>query len=347
VNPLQADLDHVLNHTQGVWDSIRGQNIFVTGGTGFFGRWLLESFAHANDKLDLGARMVVLSRNGDSFRRKARHLAEHPNISLLEGDVRSFTFPSGNFSHVLHAATETVPTGGGTLDPVALFERNLLGTRRVLEFAARGGVKRLLFTSSGAVYGPQPNDLARVPENYTGAPDPMLRSSAYGESKRAAEFLCVATGYNAGIAVTVARCFAFVGPHLALDANYAIGNFTGDALRGGPIELTGDGTSIRSYLYAADLAIWIWTILLRGESGAAYNVGSDAPITILDLAKTVAEVVCPEAQVKRSAVRGPGASMTRYVPAITRARSELGLEPWIDLREGIRRMAEWNRLHAL
>jgi dTDP-glucose 4,6-dehydratase len=345
VNPLQADLDHVLAHTQGLWENLRDSRLFLTGGTGFFGSWLLESFAYANDLLDLDARIVVLTRNAASFRRRARHLADHRNIVLLEGDVGSFTYPPGKFTHIIHAATETSPAGH-ELDPVTLFDRNVLGTRRVLDFANRASVQRLLFTSSGAVYGPQPLHLGHLSETHSGAPDPMFRSSAYGESKRAAEFLCAASAGNPGIDITVARCFAFVGPHLPLDANYAIGNFTRDALRGGPITIAGDGTSVRSYLYAADLAIWLWTILLRGQSCTAYNVGSDAPITILELAKTVAQVLCPEAEVIISGASQPGAHTSRYVPSITRARSELALEPRVDLREGIRRMGEWNRLHA-
>lgn len=346
MNPLQTDLDHVLAHTRGIWEELRGGRIFLTGGTGFFGNWLLESFAQANDMLDLDARIVVLTRNAGSFRKKARHLAGHRNVELLEGDVGSFSHPPGKFTHIIHAATETSPAGH-QLDPVTLFERNVLGTRRVLDFAKRAGVQRLLFTSSGAVYGPQPIELTHLPETHSSAPDPMSRSSGYGESKRAAEFLCAASAGNPGMNVTVARCFAFVGPHLPLNANYAIGNFTRDALRGGPITIAGDGTSVRSYLYAADLAIWLWTILLRGQSCTAFNVGSDAPVTILELARIVAEVLCPEAQVIVSAASQDGPHTTRYVPAITRARSELGLEPRVDLREGIRRMADWSRRHAL
>src|SRR5215471_10451273 len=101
-NPLASDLDHVLKQTAGVWEELRGQRIFITGGTGFFGCWLLESFAWANEKLKLNASAVVLTRNLDAFRKKAPHLAAHPAIQFHPGDVLTFGFPSGRFSHVIH-----------------------------------------------------------------------------------------------------------------------------------------------------------------------------------------------------------------------------------------------------
>src|SRR3954451_14266534 len=97
-NPLRADLDHILSHTRLLWDELRGARLFITGGTGFFGCWFLESFAHANDTLALDAEMVVLTRNPAGFETKAPHLAGHPAILLHEGDVRTFASPQGGFS---------------------------------------------------------------------------------------------------------------------------------------------------------------------------------------------------------------------------------------------------------
>jgi nucleoside-diphosphate-sugar epimerase len=340
-NPLADDLDHVLAHTKGLWEEVRGQRVFMTGGTGFFGCWLLESFLWTNDKLGLNASASVLTRDGEAFRKKAPHLAAHPAVQLCEGDVRTFEFPAGTFSHVIHAATAASATLNDD-DPVSMFDTIVLGTKRTLEFARQCGAPRFLLTSSGAIYGPQPWDLTHIPEEYTGAPDPAQASGTYGEGKRAAEMLCAAYARQHGVQSTIARCFAFAGPYLPLDAHFAAGNFIGDALRGGPIRVNGDGTPYRSYLYAADLAIWLWTILIRGEAMRPYNVGSASAVTIEELAHVVARSFTPPLAVAMSCRTIAGTRAHRYVPAVSRAERELGLRQSVSLPDAIARTIRWH-----
>ena len=340
-NPLANDLDHILAHTQGLWEELRGQRLFITGGTGFFGCWLLESFAWANDKLGLNATALVLTRNPEAFRRKAPHLTIHPAIQFYVGDVRSFEFPAGSFSHIIHAATES-STRLNEENPLLMLDTIVQGTRHTLEFARLCGAKKLLLTSSGAVYGKQPPDLTHIPEDYVGGPDTMDPRSAYGEGKRLAELLCVLYARQYGIETKIARGFAFVGPYLPLDIHFAIGNFIRDGLRGGPIQVKGDGTPYRSYLYAADLAIWLWTILLRGELCRPYNVGSAEALRIAELAHGVAQTFTPPVAVQIAKAATPGQPAERYVPATQRAETELNLHQWITLPEGIRRTVRWH-----
>ena len=342
MNPLADDLNHVLAHTQGLWDELRGQRIFVTGGTGFFGCWLLESFAWANDQLKLGASAVVLTRDPAAFRAKAPHLASHPAISFHTGDIRSFDPPPGSFSHVIHAATEASAKLNDER-PLLMFDTIVEGTRRVLEFARESGAGKFLLASSGAVYGRQPPELTHIPEDFSGGPDPTQPQWAYGEGKRAAEMLCALYARQYGVSPKIARCFAFVGPYLPLDIHFAIGNFIRDALKGGPIRVNGDGTPYRSYLYAADLAIWLWTILLKGHSCRAYNVGSDTPLAIADLARLVAAAVDPSVEVIVARQTNTRKSPERYVACTARAREELGLRQTIGLPEAISRTIVWHK----
>ena len=334
-NPLARDLDHVLAHTEGLWEELRGKRIFITGGTGFFGCWLLESFVWANERFGLDASAVVLTRNPVGFRAKAPHLAGHPAIELELGDVRLFRFPKGEFPIVIHAATEAYFEPSPP-QPLSVFDPDTEGTRRVLEFASSHGTERFLFTSSGAVYGKQPASVSHVPEDDPRAPATTDSTTAYGHGKRASEFMCAMYAQQYGFCAAIARCFAFVGPYLPLDANYAIGNFIRDALAGGPILVKGDGTPYRSYLYAADLAIWLWTILLKGESCRPYNVGSEHQLTIGELARTVA-ATAPGTEIRIDKQPVPGAPALRYVPATRRAEEGLGLRVWIPLEEAIRR----------
>jgi nucleoside-diphosphate-sugar epimerase len=324
---------------------LRGRRVFVTGGTGLFGKWLVAAFCRANDRYSLDARLEILTRNPDRASSESPRLYGHPNVTLHAGDIQSFQFPTGVFSHVIHAATENDPFTA----PIArdrLFDANVAGTRRVLEFAANAGVHRLLNVSSGAVYGPQPLDELQIAEDSAAAPDAARIDLAYGHSKRTSEFLVSAHARKFEYVACSARCFTFVGAHLPLDANYAIGNFIGDALKGGPIRVNSDGTTLRSYLYLADLAIWLWTLLLRGVGARAYNVGSDQAISVGSLARLVADIINPNAEVIIAQTPTPGKPAARYVPSIARARIELGLEPWIDLPDAIERTAAWYRSAA-
>ena len=341
-NPLEEDLDHVLAHTRELWEELRGRRIFITGGTGFFGCWLLESFTWACDKLDLGAEAVVLTRNPEAFVVKVPHLAAHAAVHLYQGDVRSFDFPVGTFSHVIHAATES-STSLNADDPLLMLDTIVEGTRRTLEFARHCGARKFLLTSSGAVYGRQPPELTHIPEDYPGAPDPMDPRSAYGEGKRLAELLCALYARRYGLETKIARCFAFVGPYLPLNAHFAIGNFIRDAITGGPIEVRGDGTPRRSYLYGAELAVWLWTILLRGTACRPYNVGSEDDSSIGDLAKVVAGVCGSDIEVRVHGKPVPGTTNERYVPSIRRAVGELGLSQAIGLRESARKTLAINQ----
>jgi dTDP-glucose 4,6-dehydratase len=342
VNPLAHDLDHIVANTRDVWDQLRGCSLLITGGTGFVGRWLLESLLWAEDRYELGIRAVVLTRDPRRFMISSPSLAAHPAIRLSAGDMRSFTPPEGELDFVIHAATETVGQPG-TYDPADKFDADVEGTRRVLAIARERGARRLLFTSSGAVYGPQPSDMPYLTEDYPGAPTPTDPGTAYGQAKRASEFLCAAAAATGDLEVVIARCFAFAGPYLPLGSNYAFGNFIRDALAGGPVEVAGDGTAIRSYLYAADLAIWLWTLLVKGQSQRVYNVGSDVVVSIGTLAHNVAGIVSPGAVVEIRTPPSIGGLARRYVPSIERARTELGLTVLVPLSEAIERTAAWHR----
>ncbi len=333
------DLEHVLAHTRPLWEALRGRRVFVTGGTGFVGTWLVESLAFANRRLELDVRATILTRSPAAFVRRVPHLADDPAVSFLEGDVAGFHYPAGSFPYVIHGATER-HVEADPEHPLSIFDRDTAATRRMLEFARQAGTEKLLFTSSGAVYGRQPPDTPNIPEEYPGAPlptngDPL---SIYGQGKRVSEFMCAQYAHQYGFDATIARLFAFAGAHLPLDGQYAVGNFVGDVLANRPIRIAGDGTPLRSYLYAADLAIWLWTILLAGRSGTAYNVGSPNAVSIRELADVVAGATVPGTPVEVAKEPVPGALPSRYVPSVTRAETELGLRPWIALEEAVRRM---------
>jgi dTDP-glucose 4,6-dehydratase len=335
---LRDDLQRVAG-AQPVWEELRGRRIFVTGGTGFFGKWLLETFALANARWNLGAELVALSRDPQRFAAAMPHLAQANCIDFCKGDVRTFDFPAGPFSHVIHAATEA----SAALDeqsPDTMFDVVVRGTGRVLEFCRGCGAERLLFISSGAVYGRQPEGVTHVHEDYADAFDDSRLTSAYGRGKRRAERECVEASSRYGFDVAIARGFAFVGPHLPLDRHFAIGNFLRDALAGRSIKVR-DGRPYRSYMYASDLALWLWTILVHGKSCRPYNVGSGEAIAIADVARSVADLVQVPVEIAKTTFQSDVARPSYYVPDISRAQRELGLTIETGFAQAIERTFAW------
>jgi len=283
-----------------------------------------------------------LTRNLEAFARKAPHLARRPDIRFHAGDVRDFAFPAGRFSHVIHAATEASAKLNEE-HPEVMLDTIVTGTRRALDFSVQCGAKQFLLTSSGAVYGRQPPAITHVAEDYGGGPDVFDPQSAYFEGKRMSELLCAIYARQHGLEVKVARVFALVGPYLPLDIHYAMGNFIRDAMAGGPIRVKGDGTPFRSYLYAADLAAWLWTVLIRGASNRPYNVGSRNALSIAQIAEAVSRALPGHAAIEIAQKPVPGRPAARYVPETARAQQELGLREWTPLDEAIRRTAQWHK----
>jgi dTDP-glucose 4,6-dehydratase len=337
---LESDLEHILVHTSDLWSNLKDSTIFVTGGTGFFGKWFLETFAYANQEKAANLRVIILSRDPDKFLKQYPHFGNNASFKFIKGDVRDFPYPDEPIHYVIHAATES----SGKLnieDPLLMFDTIVNGTLNVLNLAKQKNPKAFLFTSSGAVYGKQPPDITHVTEDYKGGPDTTNFRSAYSEGKRAAELLCSVFHERWHVGIKIARCFAFVGPYLPLGGHFAIGNFIGNALRDENITILGDGTQHRSYLYAADLVIWLYTILLKGVSNRPYNVGSDKDVSIHELAQHVNKVNS-KVVVKVLGKSTTGALAERYVPSIDRARDELYLDCFVSLDNAIRQTFEFN-----
>ena len=346
VKPLPAeDLEHIQRYTRALWDRARGKRMFLTGATGFFGAWLLESLAYCNRTLDLNLSATVLCRDPETVLTRLPHLREEGSIHWHPGDVRDFRFPEGEFEFVVHGAASTA--SANTLDALDLLSTIIDGTKRTIAFARERGTKHFLFVSSGAVYGPQPESISHISEEYRGGPDWTHPDSAYAEAKRVGEMMCSVLAQRSAISVSIARCFAFVGPRFPLDQHFAVGNFIADAMHGRDILIRGDGSPLRSYLYAGDLAIWLWTILFQAggapQAPAIYNVGSGKAISIRELAEQVVAELNPHLRIEILQARNPIGPRLQYVPDVRKAEEELGLRQHVGLGEAIHRTAAWYR----
>jgi nucleoside-diphosphate-sugar epimerase len=309
---------------------LRGRRIFVTGGTGFVGRCLLDYLRDSVDCHGLGTRVTVLSRSPERFLQAFPIYSGLPWLDFVAGDLKNLPRINANaYTDLIHGAADT----HSKADVMTWLDQLVDGTRLVLALARDIGVQRLLFISSGAVYGPQPHDVATLREDHSFAPSTMDVRAVYGHGKRMAEHLCAQYATSGGPECVIARCFAIVSPHIPLDGPYAMGNFLRDALAGQRIQITGSGRTIRSYIDGRDMAHWMMTLLRWGRSGEAYNVGSDQPFSMLELATTIREIVGNDQPIE---VYDPDerTGFSVYLPEIAKA-GNLGLRIDTPLREAL------------
>jgi nucleoside-diphosphate-sugar epimerase len=319
------------------WKFFTKKRIFITGGSGFIGRWLISALLDANQRMSLGCEILILTRNPKKTSDQMPYLAFADNVKLIEGDIRNFKFPIKRFDIIVHGATDVTEKSS----PSEIFSTCVEGTKRVLDFARFTGAQDFLLLSSGAVYGIHPSEQLCVKESYCGGPDPTLLASAYGEGKRAAEWLSCAAGAETGLRIKIARIYAQVGPFMPINKHFAIGNFISDAIANRVISITGDGTPIRSYLYVADTAAWLWAMVVRGSAGRAWNVGGQEMISIIELAERVASLLGSKQGIQILADKNTNKKIETYVPDVSRAISELRLSPPLTLDDAILNTAEW------
>ena len=294
------------------------KNMLITGGTGFFGKSMLNY--RLRHPAMFAEDWTILSRTPVRFLAENPQFARLDGVEFVAGDVRDFDLPGRRFDAVIHAATPAVTT----LNDEEMTSIVVDGTRRALEIAKRCGARKFMLTSSGAVYGPRAETASEE--------SPCNPITAYGKGKLLAERMCLESGLH----VLLPRCFAFVGKYLNRGIHFAIGNFIQNCLDGEDIVIKGDGTPLRSYLYADDLVEWLWTILEHGESGRVYNVGSGVACSIRELAEEVRRALGAENAIRVLGVP-TGAPPSVYVPDVARAEAELGLRVKVGLADAIRR----------
>jgi len=302
----------------------KDKTIFLTGGTGFFGKWLLEAFIYLNKSYSTNISITILTRSPRKFIKEYPYLGCYESFKFIQGDIRDFSCVNENFDLIIHAATDA-SVDLNKLKPELMRSTIMDGTKRICEFAKAVNCKRILYTSSGAAYGLQPEDLPEIPETFVDD-SKYDYNDAYASAKLESEAYFKK---YANCDVVIARCFAFSGPYLPLNGSYAFGNFIDDVLNERDIVIKGDGTATRSYLYAADLIIWLLRLLSAGKNKEIYNVGSDEAISIAKLADKISSNCVKKNNVK---ILGVGSTnKSQYVPSIKKAKMELKLERYTSL----------------
>jgi dTDP-glucose 4,6-dehydratase len=321
---------------------LQGKVILITGGTGFLGTWLTEVAATLNDEHKFGLRIILLSTSARSFAARVPHLGNRDDVTLIQTDTANVTDLPSDVTHIIHAAASPDSSQHASF-PLRLIRTVVTGTQMVLDAATRlSSLSKVLNVSSGQVYGPIAPDAEPVDEHNFRGFDSASVGNTYAEAKRMGEQLAATYRSQDRLPVVNTRPFAFLGPYQRLDRPWAINNFIYDALHGGPIRIHGDGQTVRSYMYGADAAWWLLTMLARGEVGVSYNLGSNHAVNLSEVAHMVAAMQ-PNRPDVVTGLLGEGVPRSSFVPAIGLAQNQLGLQIATSLEEALRRTLKWNR----
>ena len=337
-NLPQCDLKDVLTFSHQSLRKFSSSRILISGATGFVGTWLTSSLLQANEEMNLGLEVVIITRDS-TLAKKRLSIQSNDPVRIVVGDLASGENPLAKlhheFTHIVHLATPTFESTG-SLDKAKSYASTVEGARNLVKFAAEIEVPPvLLHSSSGAVYGKQPMTLERISEGW--ANDNLEGEiSSYGRAKLETENIILRASSEGIIRAANPRLFAFLGPHLAMDAHFAVGNFIRDALHGRDIQVLGNPHTRRSYLYPTDLTEWLLAILAEPHEEVVH-VGSRIPIEMSSLAETIAETF----RSPGISYLGAGVPPSNYVPEITTAQKLYGVAQRVDLGEGIRRWLKW------
>lgn len=341
VDLITQDFQQIFSHSEGYFEkleSLRNSTVVITGGTGFMGTWISRMLTYLNDHDGFNTQIWLVGRT-QSYK------PYHKNINIIYSDIRYLAEFPVNTRWIIHCAG-TPDNRLHASNPMETMSVISQGTNAVLRAAERcSHLQMMLNVSSGLIYGPQPNDLQTIPEDYQGVLKCDTVSSAYPEAKRYAETLCSAARSQSRIPVVTVRPFAFIGPYQPLDRSWALNNFLSDALRAHSVRILGDGNTTRSYLYASDMAFWLLNILTRAESGEVYNIGSSEEIKLRELAELIAVEVSPKLEVQLHISPAAHLKASRFIPDISRVRTKLQLTPTIPLKEAVKRTILWHQLN--
>ena len=269
------------------WDKFQDRSIMVTGATGMIGSFLIDCLMEKN-KEGLNCTVYAMGRDRGKFEKRLGRYSKDTHCVFIEHDINLEIDEEIETDYIIHLASNTHPVAYAT-DPVGTITTNIIGLRNLLEYAGKHKIIRLGFASSNEIYGENRGDVELFDEEYCGYINCNTLRAGYQESKRCGESLCQAYIRQRGVDSVIMRLTRSYGPTLLNTDSKALSQFLKNAVEGEDIVLKSKGTQYFSYTYMADAAAGILYVMLKGETGEAYNISNEASdIMLKDLAGIIA-----------------------------------------------------------
>jgi dTDP-glucose 4,6-dehydratase len=307
---------------------LSGQRVVITGGAGFLGSHICDALLARGDEV------VCIDNLITGSTKNIEHLFGHEGFTYVKQDVSNYVWVPGDVDAVLHFASPASPVDYLEM-PIPTLKVGSLGTHNTLGLALAKGARYFLASTSETYGDPQVHP---QPETYWGHVNPVGPRGVYDEAKRFAEAMTMAYHRYHGLDVRIVRIFNTYGPRMRPSDGRVVSNFLMQALQGKPLTVYGEGKQTRSFCYVED-EVRGFLALLDSEHVGPINIGNPGEFTMLELADIVLEVTGSKSEIVFEPL--PVDDPTQRRPDITLAKTLLGWEPTIDLREGLTRTAEY------
>ena len=318
------------------FQELKNAKILLTGGTGFFGIWLLTIFRHLYEINEFHGRIYLITRNRSIFLDLNPHFKNCEFLKIIQGDIKTVVLGDIEPDHLIHLASTSASETFNDIEQIEKIDTLYLGTKNILDQCGQF-LQKVLFTSSGAAYG-SPVSSQKIGENSLSRLSPHDDRFALCLGKNVAEFQVRHYAEKLNYDYSIARCFSFAGELMPLSMHYAFGNFIGNAMKREDIILTGTGTAIRSYMYIGDAILW-FIVLLTKPKNDVFNVGSDSGISVRDLAELIGKQSSSRVKSRSIDVSEGNFERTMYVPCLKKVRAAYpDLDCWIGVADIVNRM---------